>query len=179
MKPPTTAIASRPAVAALSLYSRPLAARRCYATHSNATTKPAGRRAVTPVHDDGHIPWSELSVKEKTGRVAEQTVNFGIIVLGVVLTGGVGYYLYQEVFSPDSKVAYYNRAVDRIRKDPRCLELLGQGNEIKAFGQETNSAWRRARPIASTLSSDGSGTEHLRIQFNVQGPKGTGISLST
>lgn len=101
--------------------------------------------------------------------------------------GGVGYYLYQEVFSPDSKVAYYNRAVDRIRKDPRCLELLGQGNEIKAFGQETNSAWRRARPIAcvlardskaaavvevniahrSTLSSDGSGTEHLRIQFNV------------
>jgi hypothetical protein len=56
--------------------------------------------------------------------------------------------LYSEVFSPDSKTTYFNRAVDRIRTDPRCVELLGEGKKIAAFGEETNNKWRRARPIA-------------------------------
>ncbi len=56
--------------------------------------------------------------------------------------------LYSEVFSPDSKTTHFNRAVDRIRADPRCLELLGEGKKITAFGEETNNKWRRARPIA-------------------------------
>jgi hypothetical protein len=62
--------------------------------------------------------------------------------------GGVGYVLYSEVFSPDSKTTHFNRAVDRIRADPRCLELLGEGKKITAFGEETHNKWRRARPIA-------------------------------
>lgn len=62
--------------------------------------------------------------------------------------GGVGYALYSEVFSPDSKTTHFNKAVDRIRTDPRCLELLGDGKKITAFGEETNNKWRRARPIA-------------------------------
>jgi import inner membrane translocase subunit TIM21 len=60
----------------------------------------------------------------------------------------VGYFLYQEVFSPDSKVSYFNRAVDRIKKDQRCLELLGESKNITAYGEETWNKWRRARPIA-------------------------------
>jgi hypothetical protein len=56
--------------------------------------------------------------------------------------------LYSEVFSPDSKTTYFNRAVDRIRADPRCLELLGDGKKITAYGEETYNKWRRARPIA-------------------------------
>lgn len=64
------------------------------------------------------------------------------------IQGGVSYFLYTEVFSTDSKVSYFNRAVDRIRKDPRCLELLGDGKKISAFGEETWNKWRRARPIS-------------------------------
>lgn len=71
-----------------------------------------------------------------------------MVVVGVVLTGGVGYLLYQEVFSPDSKTAYFNRAVDRIKQDPRCLAVLGDSKKITAYGEETFNKWRRARPIA-------------------------------
>jgi len=71
-----------------------------------------------------------------------------MVIVGVVLTGGVGYLLYQEVFSPDSKTAYFNRAVDRIKADARCVELLGDGRKITAYGEETFNKWRRARPIA-------------------------------
>lgn len=59
--------------------------------------------------------------------------------------------LYSEVFSPDSKTTYFNRAVDRIKKDPRCLELLGDSKHITAYGEETYNKWRRARPIAWVL----------------------------
>ncbi|KXX78822.1 Mitochondrial import inner membrane translocase subunit tim21 [Madurella mycetomatis] len=142
---------------------------RGYATHHETR-----RRAVTPFNDDGHVPWTELSAGEKTARAAQQTFNFGMVILGVALTGGVGYFLYSEVFSPDSKTTYFNRAVDRIRKDPRCLELLGDGKRITAFGEETHNKWRRARPIASTVTKDGQGNEHMMIHFNVQGPRGTG-----
>jgi import inner membrane translocase subunit TIM21 len=65
-------------------------------------------------------------------------------------------------------VAYFNRAVDRIKKDPRCVELLGPGNKIVAYGEETYNKWRRARPIASTETRDPQGNEHLLIHFNVR-----------
>lgn len=50
---------------------------------SSATSK---RRAVTPFNDDGHVPWADLSAAEKTSRAAQQTFNFGFIIVGVVLT---------------------------------------------------------------------------------------------
>jgi import inner membrane translocase subunit TIM21 len=60
----------------------------------------------------------------------------------------VSYFLYREVFSTDSKISNFNRAVDRIRTDPRTLRALGEGKTISAHGEETWSKWRRARPIA-------------------------------
>lgn len=50
---------------------------------SSAASK---RRAVTPFNDDGHVPWGDLSVAEKSARAAQQTFNLGFIVVGVVLT---------------------------------------------------------------------------------------------
>jgi import inner membrane translocase subunit TIM21 len=56
--------------------------------------------------------------------------------------------MWTEVFSPDSKISNFNRAVDRIKDDPRCLELLGDAKKISAHGDETFNKWRRARPVA-------------------------------
>lgn len=64
------------------------------------------------------------------------------------MQGTVGYFLYTDVFSPDSKTAYYNRAADRIRKESDCLALLGDAKKIAFHGEETYNKWRRARPIA-------------------------------
>ncbi|KAK4143369.1 mitochondrial import inner membrane translocase subunit tim21 [Dichotomopilus funicola] len=157
-----------------SLARLPAHSCRGFATQHQQTTSETRRRSVTPFNDNGNVPWSELSASEKTGRAAQQTFNFGMVILGVALTGGVVYVLYSEVFAPESRTNYFNRAVDRIRTDPRCVELLGSGKKITAYGEETNNKWQRARPIASTKSKDGHGLEHMMIEFNVQGPKGTG-----
>ena len=56
-------------------------------TRHYATTNPESkRRAVTPFNDDGHIPWTNLSAAEKTARATQQTFNFGMVLVGLVLT---------------------------------------------------------------------------------------------
>ncbi|KAI1491879.1 import inner membrane translocase subunit tim-21 [Biscogniauxia mediterranea] len=156
---------------------RPILIPRGYATqHTTSSKGPSSskRRAVTPFNDNGFVPWNELSIGEKASRATQQSVNFGLVILGVVLTGGVGYFLYKDVFSPESKTAYFNRAVDRIKKDPDCLALLGDSKKITAHGDETMNRWRRARPIASTLTTDAQGNEHLKMHFYVEGPLNNG-----
>lgn len=79
----------------------------------------------------------------------------------------MGYFLWTEVFSPESTITYFNRAVDRIRKDDRLLELLGDSKKITAHGEETHNRWKRSRPISSTESKDRQGNQHLVMQFYV------------
>ncbi|KAK3997379.1 putative mitochondrial import inner membrane translocase subunit tim-21 precursor [Cladorrhinum sp. PSN332] len=141
---------------------------------SSSSSSSSKRHKITPLNDDGHIPWSSLTAAEKAGRTFQQTINLSLVLLGLTLTSGVVYVLYTEVFSSDSKTAHFNIAVDRIKSDPRCVELLGDPKKIVAFGEETWNSWRRARPIASTVTKDRNGVEHLRIEFNVQGPRGLG-----
>lgn len=79
----------------------------------------------------------------------------------------MGYFLWTEVFSPESTITYFNRAVDRIKKDDRLLELLGDSKKIMAHGEETHNKWKRSRPISSTESKDRQGNQHLVMQFYV------------
>lgn len=65
-----------------------------------------------------------------------------------VIQGGVITLLYLEVFSSESKTSQFNRAVDRVKKDARCIELLGDSKMIKAYGEPTYNRWAKARPIA-------------------------------
>ncbi|KAJ0118120.1 import inner membrane translocase subunit tim-21 [Diaporthe amygdali] len=172
MKTIATASILRPATLLSSCHPvlPPLAVRRNYATRGGSSK----RRSVTPFNDDGHVPWTQLSGAEKTARAAQQSFNFGFILVGVGLTGVVGYFLFTEVFSTESKTTYFNRAVDRIRTDHRCLELLGDGKKIKAHGEETHNRWARSRPIASSERTDPQGNHHLLIHFYLEGPRNRG-----
>lgn len=73
---------------AIPLPLQPIFLTRCYATHhqQSSSASESRRRAVTPFNDDGHVPWSELSAGEKTGRAAQQTFNFGMVIVGLALT---------------------------------------------------------------------------------------------
>jgi import inner membrane translocase subunit TIM21 len=149
--------------------------RQHYATHHQLGSSGTTRKAVTLASDDGRIPWSELSAGEKMVRSTQQSFNFAIILIGIIATGGVGWFLYQEVFSFDSKTHHFNEAHTRIKKDKRCVDILGNPNQIRAFGESTWNRWTRNRHIASTTTKDRTGTEHLYMHFNVQGPLAKGV----
>ncbi|KAL8754664.1 MAG: hypothetical protein Q9199_004195 [Rusavskia elegans] len=149
---------------------------RRYATQDTLGRIPkASRKQITVANDDGRINWKELSVTEKAARTTQQTFNLGVILTGLVMTGGCAYFLYKEVFSTDSKTVQFNRAVDRIRSDSRVKEALGSGHKIRAFGEPTWNRWARARPIASNTYKDTNGTEHFMMHFNVEGSSRRGV----
>lgn len=146
---------------------------------SSDNTSSARRKAVTVINDTGRIPWKQLSFGEKAARTTQQSFNVGLAGLGLVLTGGVAYVLWLEVFSPDSKTVIFNKAADRVRKDPKCLEMLaGAGaqskREISAHGEPSWSRWARNRTVSSRLEKDKAGLEHLHMHFYVEGPVANG-----
>ena len=123
------------------------------ATSSSTTSAPGpARRSVTIANDTGRVPWSELSWRERGARTTQQSANLAVVILGLVMTGGVATVLYLEVFSSDSKTAVYNRAFERIRTDPKCIEVLagrGKGGEIEAWGENRVRNSRFARDTIS------------------------------
>ncbi|KAH8659268.1 TIM21-domain-containing protein [Tricladium varicosporioides] len=158
---------------------RPIIAARLYATQtglgtSNATPQ-RRRKAVTAFNDDGRVAWGDLSAREKAARTTQQTFNFGMIIIGAILTTGVVYVMYTEVFSPESKTHHFNLAVDQVKRDSRCTELLGNSKKIIAYGEPTWNKWARARPIASRIEKDRYGKDHLIMHFNVEGPLNKGV----
>lgn len=137
------------------------------------------RRSVTVVNDTGAVPWQNLSFGEKAARTTQQTFNLGLVFVGLAATGAVFTVLYLEVFSLDSKTAVFNRSADRVRKDPKCIEILaGEGlhtkREIEAHGEPSHSRWARNRTIASRIETDKTGVEHLHMHFYVEGPAAKG-----
>jgi len=129
---------------------------------------------VTTFNDDGRVRWTDLSVREKAARSTQQSFNFVVIIVGVAMTGAVATLMWTEVFSTDSKTSHFNRTVSRIKKDPRCLDVLGDAKKIKAYGEPSWNRWSRNRAIASKVEKDGIGVEHMHMHFNVEGPKGRG-----
>lgn len=90
MKFPISARAIRPPTS-LNYASklRPIVSQqRPYATQTSLGTTPQGpqRKRVTAFNDDGRVAWKDLSVGEKAGRATQQSFNFGLIMVGLVLT---------------------------------------------------------------------------------------------
>jgi mitochondrial import inner membrane translocase subunit TIM21 len=84
------------------------------------------------------------------------------------------YFLYQELFAADSKTRQFNHAVDSVKADSRCTELLGPAKEIRAYGEPTSNKWASARPLAHSIEVDKMGTTHFRMHFYMEGPKDAG-----
>ncbi|TKA31342.1 hypothetical protein B0A50_02187 [Salinomyces thailandicus] len=142
---------------------------------SSTTTPPPRRRAITLTTDTGRDPWTTLTAREKATRATTTTFNLSLILLGVVLTGSVAYILYLEVFSRDSKTALFNTTADRVRKDPRCLDLLcgpaegGKKRDVSASGEPSHSRWARNRALATRHEKGVGGWEHTHLRFYVEG----------
>lgn len=138
------------------------------------------RRSVTVTNDTGAVPWHQLSMGEKAARTTQQSFNLGLILLGLVMTGGVATVLYLEVFSTDSKTAIFNRSADKVRADAACRALLcgdegtHRKRDISAHGEPSWSRWARNRTISSRVEKDRVGAEHLHMHFYVEGTAGRG-----
>ncbi|TGZ80422.1 TIM21-domain-containing protein [Ascodesmis nigricans] len=141
---------------------------------STASPIPPRNKISVRSGDPSTAKWSQLSKGQKVVRATSTGVSGTVIVAGCVVTMAIAYFLYLEVLAPDSVTNWFNRAHERVKSDPRCLELLGHGR-IKAYGEPTDNKWARNRPIAHNSYFDPRGNNHLKIHFNVQGPLAHGV----
>lgn len=144
-----------------------------------ASNTTSGRRQVTILNDDGRVQWNALSAREKLARTTQQSVNLVVIAVGMALTGAVGYLLFSDVFSPNSKTSNFNRAVNRIKASARCLVLLGPADSIVAYGESPWSSFARARmagpaPTSQVTKDEKTGITTLRMRFLMTGKKAEG-----
>ncbi|KAF2705662.1 TIM21-domain-containing protein [Pleomassaria siparia CBS 279.74] len=151
------------------------------ATHRTSTSShPSNpgptRRSVTVINDTGSVQWGQLSPGEKAARTTQQSLNFIVVAVGVVLTGTISYLLFTDVFSPTSKTAYFNRSHTLIRSSPAIQSLLGPSDSIRAYGESSWSRMARNRFLSANVETDKWGTEHMRFRFFVEGDLGMGTA---
>ena len=65
----------------------------------------------------------------------------GVILVGLGVSGVIGYTILKELFSSESPVALFQAASDRCLAHDKVQDLLGE--PIKAFGEETRRGRRR------------------------------------
>ncbi|KAI8968454.1 TIM21-domain-containing protein [Mycotypha africana] len=119
--------------------------------------------------------WSELSTPQKVVVASKTTVNLGVILTGLGLTGAIVYYITSELFSSQSTTSIFNRTVDLIRENEEIKDILGE--PIKGHGEPSRSKRRRNRRIMSQEVVDLEGKDHLLMRFYVEGPLNQGTVL--
>ncbi|GFR40314.1 hypothetical protein Agub_g849 [Astrephomene gubernaculifera] len=113
------------------------------------------------------IPQRPVGVVEGTSYTLVILAAFGVLafVLYQVLTS--------LIFEPTAMTCF-NHTLERLKGDPRITVRIGGADDIKAWG--TNSESRVARQqIPHQIYKDANGVEHVRIQFYIRGPSGTGM----
>ncbi|XP_046385490.1 mitochondrial import inner membrane translocase subunit Tim21 [Ischnura elegans] len=116
--------------------------------------------SLTRVKTKDQISTTVKEVKETT-----KTVSYlGVILFGVGVTGFILFTVFKELFSSNSPNSIYTAALEKCRKDPRVVDLLG--DPIKGFGEETRRGRRRH---VSHIVYERDGIQYLRMKFYVQG----------
>ncbi|GLC44281.1 hypothetical protein PLESTB_000760600 [Pleodorina starrii] len=113
------------------------------------------------------IPQRPVGVVEGTSYTLIILAAFGVLafVLYHVLTS--------LIFEPTA-ITCFNHTLERLKHDPRITVRIGGADDIRAWG--TNSESRVARQqIPHQIYKDANGVEHVRIQFYIRGPSGTGM----
>src|SRR6266536_310897 len=63
---------------------------RLYATQSSlGGSNGPSRKQITVTTDDGRVRWADLSTREKAARTTQQSINFIVVITGVVMTVGL------------------------------------------------------------------------------------------
>ncbi|KAH1027931.1 mitochondrial import inner membrane translocase subunit Tim21 [Dendroctonus ponderosae] len=142
----------------VSLYS----ARR----YSKNTLTPSGSSQKFQV-DTNVKPLSE-KVKETT----KTTSYFAIILVGLGITGGLVYTVFNELFSGKSPNNIYSKAATRCIEFPQVSDKLGY--PISAFGEETRRG--RRQHVSHGFYLDKEGHKHIRMKFHLKGTAHSGTA---
>ncbi|XP_070709257.1 mitochondrial import inner membrane translocase subunit Tim21 [Pempheris klunzingeri] len=131
--------------------------------HSTARNKssPEERdQSVSRYQGGSSKPTGAQKVKE-AGRDFTYLI---VVLIGLGVTGGLLYVVFQELFSSSSPNKIYGKAFNKVRLDPEVIGAFGE--PIKCYGETTR---RGRRQQVSHLEYLKDGLKHMRLKFYIEG----------
>ncbi|XP_069007720.1 mitochondrial import inner membrane translocase subunit Tim21 [Embiotoca jacksoni] len=87
-----------------------------------------------------------------------------VVLVGLGVTGGLLYVVFQELFSSSSPNKVYGKAFDKVRLHPEVIGAFGE--PIKCYGEATRRGRRQQVSHQEYLKD---GLKHMRLKFYIEG----------
>ncbi|KAF7661754.1 hypothetical protein LDENG_00253720 [Lucifuga dentata] len=87
-----------------------------------------------------------------------------VVLIGLGVTGGLLYVVFQELFSSSSPNKVYGKAFNKVKSHPEVIGAFGE--PIKCYGETTR---RGRRQQVSHLEYLKDGLKHMRLKFYIEG----------
>ncbi|TRY53642.1 hypothetical protein DNTS_013789 [Danionella cerebrum] len=107
---------------------------------------------------------SPQSASQKVKQAGKDFTYLIVVLVGICVTGGLVYVLFQELFSSSSPGKVYGKAFERCRSHPEVIGAFGE--PIKCFG-ETSRRGRRQQVSHVEYMKDG--LKFMRLKFYIEG----------
>uniref|UniRef100_A0A1A8NQ21 Mitochondrial import inner membrane translocase subunit Tim21 n=1 Tax=Nothobranchius pienaari TaxID=704102 RepID=A0A1A8NQ21_9TELE len=104
------------------------------------------------------------SASQKVKEAGKDFTYLIVVIIGLGVTGGLLYVVFQELFSSKSPNKVYAKAFDKVRSHPEVIGAFGE--PIKCYGETTR---RGRRQHLSHLEYLKDGLKHLRLKFYIEG----------
>ncbi|KAG1953934.1 mitochondrial import inner membrane translocase subunit Tim21 [Pimephales promelas] len=104
------------------------------------------------------------SAAQKVKQAGKDFTYLIVVLIGLGVTGGLLYVVFQELFSASSPSKIYGKAFEKCRTHPEIIGAFGE--PIKGFG-ETSRRGRRQQ--VSHVEYMKGGLKYMRLKFYVEG----------
>ncbi|XP_029979186.1 mitochondrial import inner membrane translocase subunit Tim21 [Sphaeramia orbicularis] len=127
---------------------------------SSPEDRDSGVKSVSRFQSGSPKPSATQKVKE-AGRDFTYLI---VILIGLGVTGGLLYVVFQELFSSSSPNKIYGKAFNKVKLHPEVIGAFGE--PIKCYGETTR---RGRRQQVSHLEYLKDGLKHMRLKFYIEG----------
>lgn len=106
----------------------------------------------------------QASATQKVKEAGRDFTYLIVVLIGLGVTGGLLYVLFQELFSSSSPNKVYSKAFNLVKSNPEVIGAFGE--PIKCYGEATR---RGRRQHVSHLEYIKDGLKHMRLKFYIEG----------
>ncbi|KAE8598232.1 hypothetical protein XENTR_v10016761 [Xenopus tropicalis] len=119
------------------------------------------KRVSVQSRGDGASPQTASHKVKEAGR---DFTYFIVVLIGIGVTGGLFYVVFEELFSSSSPSKIYGEALEKCRSHPEVIGAFGE--PIKGYGETTR---RGRRQHVSHMEYVKDGIKCMRLKFYIEG----------
>ncbi|XP_077592196.1 mitochondrial import inner membrane translocase subunit Tim21 [Stigmatopora nigra] len=132
-----------------------------FSLRSKSQERSDGQKSVSKYNQSGSPTPSATHRVKEAGRDFSYLI---IVLIGLGVTGGLLYVVFQELFSSSSPNKVYGKAFNKVKLDPEVIGAFGE--PIKCYGETTRRGRRQQVSHREYLKD---GLKHMRLKFYIEG----------